>query len=166
MVLGMTLKIGFFLYLIFVSHTIDTLGRLRAFTIGMIVQILTLCAVIASPQDPHGDSPLSLYILYLSVTFNSVAYHLLNYSGWIYFLEMLPSKYHSLAIILSNVGKSSAMIFGALFFLSGASSDINYLLLVNTGIVCLMLLVITVYFPESPKYHFIVGKYQEARQVI
>ena len=107
-----------------------------------------------------------LYVLYISVTCNAVAYHLLYYSGWIYFLEMLPSKYHSVAIILSNVGKSSAMIFGALFFLSGAASDINYLLLVNTGIVSLMLLVITVYFPESPKYHFIVGKYQEARQVI
>lgn len=163
MLLGVCLKIGFFLYLIFVSHTIDTLGRLRAFTIGMIVHILTLCAVIASPQDPHGHSPMSLYILYLSVTCNAVAYHLLYYSGWIYFLEMLPSKYHSLAIILSNAGKSSAMIFGALFFLSGIASDINYLLLVNTGIVSLMLLLITVYFPESPKYHFIVGKYQEAR---
>jgi hypothetical protein len=104
-----------------------------------------------------------LYVLYISVTCNAVAYHLLYYSGWIYFLEMLPSKYHSLAIILSNVGKSSAMIFGALFFLSGVTNDINYLLLVNTGIVSLMLLVITVYFPESPKYHFIVGKYQEAR---
>ena len=58
MFLGMCLKIGFFLYLIFVSHTIDTLGRLRAFTIGMIVYILTLCAVIATPQAPrHSDSP-------------------------------------------------------------------------------------------------------------
>ena len=162
MLLGLCLKIGFFLYLIFVSHIIDTLGRLRALTIGMIVHILTLCAVIASPQDPHhhdGDSSMYLYILYLAVTCNAVAYHLLYYAGWIYILELLPSKYHSLAIILSNVGKSSAMIFGALFFLSGVASDINYLLLVNTGIVSLMLFVITVYFPESPKYHFIVGKY-------
>ena len=44
-------------------------------------------------------------------------------------MELLPSKYHSFAIILSNIGKSVGMIFGALFFLSGISNDINYLLL-------------------------------------
>lgn len=98
-------------------------------------------------------------MLYLVVTCHGVAYHLLYYAGWIYFLELLPSKYHSLAIILSNAGKSSAMIFGAIFFLSRAASDINYLLLVNIGVVSVMLFVITVYFPESPKYHYIIGRY-------
>jgi hypothetical protein len=57
------------------------------------------------------------------------------------------------------VGKSSAMIFGALFFLSGVAMDINYLLLLNIGLVSLMMLIITVYFPESPKYHYIVGRF-------
>ena len=51
------------------------------------------------------------------------------------------------------------MIFGALFFLSGVATDINYLLLLNIGLVSLMMLIITVYFPESPKYHYIVGRF-------
>ena len=99
MLLGLCLKIGFFLYLIFVSHTIDTLGRLRAFTIGMILYILSLTAVVACPQTPHyhhgvyntDESNAYLYILYVAVICHGVAYHLLYYAGWIYFLELLSS---------------------------------------------------------------------------
>jgi MFS family permease len=105
MILGLCLIIGFFLYLIFVSHIVDTFGRFRAFTVGMIIQILLLIAVMVTP---HGSktvhSNMLLYILYFLVTIYSVAYHLVYYSGWIYILELLPSKYHSFAIILSNTG--------------------------------------------------------------
>jgi hypothetical protein len=63
------------------------------------------------------------------------------------------------------------MIFGAVFFLSEVTSDVNYLLAVNMVMVVAMLVGMSMRkwkwaFPESAKYKYIIGQYRDARAIL
>ena len=107
---GISLQVGFLIYLVCCSHLLDTLGRRRSLICGLVLQILLLLSLEILPHT----SPL-LFVYLLQALF-SVGFHLVYYAGWLYFLELTPPSRQSLAIILANCGKSTSMIVGALMF--------------------------------------------------
>jgi hypothetical protein len=106
--------------------------------------------------------------MYALILAYSIAYHAVYYAGWIYFLELMPQRYHNAMIIIGSVGSASSVIFGSVFFLE-VSSQQNHLLMFNLALAVLILAGLTVvkevskWFPESPKYFYMIGNYHRAR---
>ena len=91
--------------------------------------------------------------MYILLVLFSTIYHLTQYSGWIYFLEIMPEKHHSITIIVSNIGKACCIIFGSVFFLH-LSKDESQLFMLELGLLAVMMAaVILLGLPESPKYY-------------
>jgi MFS family permease len=106
---GISLKVGFLVYLVGCSHLLDTLGRRHCLIFGLILHILLETTLLALPSHP-------LLPAYLLLCLFSVAFHLVYYAGWLYMLELTPPSHHSLAIVLANCGKSSTLLVGSLMF--------------------------------------------------
>jgi MFS family permease len=106
---GISLKVGFLVYLVGCSHLLDTLGRRKCLIYGLILHILLQTTLLALPSHP-------LLPAYLLLCLFSVAFHLVYYAGWLYMLELTPPSHHSLAIVLANCGKSTTLLVGSLMF--------------------------------------------------
>lgn len=111
--LGESIKAGFLIYLFLFSHLMDRWGRRAVMVRGLAIQSCLLIALICCP----GGSPWAQYLMYFLMISYSIVYHLVYYAAWIYFLELMPQKYHNGTIIVGSVGSSVTIVFGSLFFM-------------------------------------------------
>ncbi|TNV80203.1 hypothetical protein FGO68_gene13925 [Halteria grandinella] len=176
MAIGTSIKVGFLAYLLFCSHLLDTQGRLRSFKFAVVIQMLLVACILLCPGGTQNDmntwkageaiedASIYQYLMYILLALFSTVYHLTQYSGWIYFLEIMPERHHSVTIIVSNIGKACCIIFGSVFFL-GISRQQGELFGLELGLLgVIFLLVIGRGLPESPKYFHMQGNYNKARE--
>lgn len=77
----------------------------------------------------------------------------------------MPKNYQAGAIIISNSGRGAALILGALFFLEISKRQF-WLFFMNILFVLLTMALIFKYFPESPKYLYMLKKYRRSREIL
>jgi hypothetical protein len=77
----------------------------------------------------------------------------------------MPERYHSVTILVSNMGRAFSLVVGSLIFYLFSKTQ-STLYIFNISMACAVLFSVIYLFPESPKYYFMLKKYRKARTLL